>query len=1243
MSTDSEQVGQPVDVVNQELNQDSAAVESAAVDANAGATAEADAAATTEPESESESAAATNSASTAEKQPVQDEINSETEAEPKPASASTDEDDVEIKTEEPAPSINDENAFPALGGLSINGKSTPAQSSWGPKLKLTSKSTSSPINRSSTIQEAFNINTAVSIDISKIEFSKLVNELKKKFDVSIESTLSSVTKNRSFIVTGSAQNVLNAKKNLVRRLTKPVEIKFKIPSKTRSAVIGAGGKNLKPIIESSGAKIDLESTSSSSTPSPNDNFNDDLDDQITVTVYGDADGVQEAKRKIIAIVNEETKHLSTKIKIPDNLLKFVKNYDTKSPELNVSGPKNGLIHLSGLRELVLNEKLNILNNLQNLESNLITETKTIPKQFHQFIDPKEILQKFEVVVEFQKNSELVSFIGLLKNVNESINFARNQSSQFLTDSLIISKAHGGNLHHAKVLASFFKNSDILSKISNQTNTKISIDSYEELASPSTKQISINISAPKESGAQDIKSARTELINQVNKFTPLRVKIISDIGTFYSKKIPHLVEHASKQNNVHVVPFSLLSSNKSNEIFLIALDTEDEDFAPSQDEINTRLSNVDHSLNELRELDSQLKTLILDVKSDKQQFIEGPNGTTLKNLINLVQNGVIIKLHSNGETDSDDQVFIQGSKQDVSKVHKEIESFLKDAENIKDINSFQVETFVPTSTLSRLIGKNGSNMSQLREQFAVEIEVEKNPINEKAKVVITGYKFNVHEAEAHILASTRRFADETQDTLIVAKKYHPKLLGPNGSYVKKLQTKYFVRIQFDKQTDEVVIRGPSRGVAKAKEELKDLLDFEIENGYTKELIVPTSTIALVIGRGGETLNRISASNNVEIHVSKKEEGEDEPKDRLITLTGSRAGLKQAELEILSIVKESKDNITKEIKVDPKYYKFILGSRGVKKSEIIETAGGADYKNYSKLLQIPDSNSDNDIIISSGPKSIVESIISQVSKIVSEKENAITDTILVPKNKRRLIIGIGGTVRKELEEEFSVNIDIPRSESDSEQVKVVGLPENVESAKAKITELTKDNWKSEIMVPVALQLAVSERGAYLRKLRIEDDVEVEHGDLNSKAIRLSSHLPAIPKEISSPVFEEGEEQPVFKFTVGETKPVEISTKEEDSIPWRLIGEDKQVSKVESEIKSFIEQFSKDDTDGYLWVKNPSVFGKVVGPQGSKIIEIRKSSGAQIYVPRSKDKVNNVIYLRGTKESLAKAEKLLCAEIK
>lgn len=60
----------------------------------------------------------------------------------------------------------------------------------------------------------------------------------------------------------------------------------------------------------------------------------------------------------------------------------------------------------------------------------------------------------------------------------------------------------------------------------------------------------------------------------------------------------------------------------------------------------------------------------------------------------------------------------------------------------------------------------------------------------------------------------------------------------------------------------------------------------------------------------------------------------------------------------------------------------------------------------------------------------------------------------------------------------------------------------------------------------------------------------------------------------------------------------------------------------------------SQGWLYASKPSVFSKIIGPQGSKINQLRSKTNTFITIPRANDKYSKFVYLVGDEENLNKA---------
>lgn len=167
-----------------------------------------------------------------------------------------------------------------------------------------------------------------------------------------------------------------------------------------------------------------------------------------------------------------------------------------------------------------------------------------------------------------------------------------------------------------------------------------------------------------------------------------------------------------------------------------------------------------------------------------------------------------------------------------------------------------------------------------------------------------------------------------------------LIGKQGTYLKRLEDKYEVRINFPKSkssandsasgdaesssSSEIVIRGPSKGAQSAKGELVDLISYEKEHGNTVSFTVPVKALPRILGRGGSQVNQIKDDTGVASVDIDQESNESE--EATISLKGTKASIKSARAEIEKIAKEVSDEARIELDIPKEYHTTLIGSGG-----------------------------------------------------------------------------------------------------------------------------------------------------------------------------------------------------------------------------------------------------------------------------------------------------------------------------
>ncbi len=309
------------------------------------------------------------------------------------------------------------------------------------------------------------------------------------------------------------------------------------------------------------------------------------------------------------------------------------------------------------------------------------------------------------------------------------------------------------------------------------------------------------------------------------------------------------------------------------------------------------------------------------------------------------------------------------------------------------------------------------------------------------------------------------------------------------------------------------------------------------------------------------------------------------------------------------------------------------------DIVLKAGGSDdRRELARSIQFPKQESDGNTIKVEGRTEVVDKIISQIQAIVSERESQVAETVDIPTDKHRSLIGRGGDIKRNLETQFKVSIDIPRQGSGQTGVKIVGQAPDVQKAKEHIQNLVKEQQGETLQLSRALHHSVSNNGQIFRKLKQDFGVVVDHA---------GQPLPAKPSAPANArvnggslplITDDADSNPdVHSWQV-----VEQTSSEDGDIPWVLRGTPENVEKAKKVIATALEQAKKQTATGYLILPDPKTYRYVIGQGGSKVNSIRKQSDCKINVPRDQAK-DEAIEIVGTKEGVEKAKDLILVAVR
>lgn len=302
-----------------------------------------------------------------------------------------------------------------------------------------------------------------------------------------------------------------------------------------------------------------------------------------------------------------------------------------------------------------------------------------------------------------------------------------------------------------------------------------------------------------------------------------------------------------------------------------------------------------------------------------------------------------------------------------------------------------------------------------------------------------------------------------------------------------------------------------------------------------------------------------------------------------------------------------------------------------------------------MRFPRQGDESEDLTIRGTADVVESITSAIQAFVDERENQVTETLDVPVTQHRELIGPNGSIRKKIEEDFGVILNVPRQGSGQTGVKISGRAENVSRAKEHVLSLTTKPQGETIMVPRSLHHLVSKNGALFRELS-RDGIRVDHNGQKpppkpkdaARGARTRTTNGDMPLITDQPG-EESYSWDIISNQVG-------SEDDSGEIPWVIFGgrdaSEDAVAKARAKIQAQMEKAGEPQHTGYLILPDPRQHRHIIGQGGSTINSIRKQSGCDIQVPNrnsSKAEEGEAITIVGKEDGVLTARDLILEEIR
>ncbi|XP_044754266.1 vigilin [Coccinella septempunctata] len=445
----------------------------------------------------------------------------------------------------------------------------------------------------------------------------------------------------------------------------------------------------------------------------------------------------------------------------------------------------------------------------------------------------------------------------------------------------------------------------------------------------------------------------------------------------------------------------------------------------QDKLGLALSKVYEKAN-------SVKTCHVDAPAWLHKYIIGKKGQTIKEITQNME-----KIHV--EFTAEDKIRIQGPPEEVEKVQEQLDAMAKDL--VKKMT--YVEKHVDTKLFKHIIGKNGTNVNKLREEYNVTIN-----IDESGLIRIEGNRDEVHKIDQELEEKINKLENEKEKDVIIPQRHYRSIIGVKGANIKDIRDRFNqVQITFPgpgERNEIVKVRGPKEDVDKCCRHLEKLVKELNESSYVVEVPVYKQFHKFIIGKDGVNIKKIREETQTKIDLPS--EGD---KSDAIVITGKKENVEKAEKMIRKIRDEHESIVEEEITILPKFYNSIIGTKGKLIKMIQEDCGNVTIK-------FPSPECKSDKVVISGLKGDVERAKQQLLERVNEKKaSSFTEEIRAKPEHHKYLIGKDGCRIKKIRDSTGAKIEFPsNTDEDREVIRIIGKEESVKEAKKALEASIKE---------------------------------------------------------------------------------------------------------------------------------------------------------------------------------------------
>ncbi|KAM9833278.1 vigilin [Syngnathus typhle] len=526
----------------------------------------------------------------------------------------------------------------------------------------------------------------------------------------------------------------------------------------------------------------------------------------------------------------------------------------------------------------------------------------------------------------------------------------------------------------------------------------------------------------------------------------------------------------------------------------------------------------------------------------------------------------------------DEIVITGEKEAVALALSRIRAIYDDVK--RKTTTISVE--VKKSQHKYIIGPKGNTLQEILEATGVSVEMP--PLDSSSEtIVLRGEPDKLGPALTQVYSKAKSVTvvDVTAPAWL-----HRFIIGKKGQNIGRITHQLpRVHIEFTDGEERISLEGPTEEVEQAQVQLKEIItDLLVRMDYT-EVFINQRFHRHLIGKNGANINRIKEQYKVSVRIPQDSDGSSP-----IRIEGDPKGVQLARRELIEMVQRMENERTKDLVVEHKFHRTIIGQKGEKIKEVRD-------KFPEVIINFPDPAQKSNLVQMRGPKSELEKCAKFLQKMIADlMENSFSLSVPIFKQFHKNIIGKGGANIKKIREETNTKIELPTENSNSETIVITGKKANCEAARERILAIQREmaNVKeTEVIIPAKLHNSlIGAKGCLVRAIMEEcgGAVHIHFPSEGSASDRVTIRGPA------------GEVEKARRQLLH-------------------LAEEKQVSNFTAELQA-----------------KPEHHKFLIGRGGANVRRVRDRTGARIIFPSADDGRQELITIVGKEEAVRQAREEL-----